>query len=369
MKQNKYNLDTPCLILDMDILEKNIEKMQADASAAGKNLRPHAKTHKCSSLARLQINSGAVGICAAKVSEAEALVNTGISKVLLTGPVTTTRKIERLLDLLPKAPGLIVTVDNPENIVMLNKALQERDLSMYVLLDIDVGLNRTGVNIGNAEELADLIISMPYLNLRGIQAYAGHLQHIPLYKDRKRASLECLAGPVRLFNKLKTAVPGFAIFSTSGTGTFGIDAAINEITEFQTGSYVCMDTEYLDIGSDDNETRFTAFEPALRLLATVVSVNHSGFVTVDAGLKSLYRDGGIPEIITPEYATLQYDWFGDEYGKISAPDGQELPHLGTVLELVVSHCDPTINLFDKYHLTRGKKVCGTWPIDLRGCSQ
>jgi D-serine deaminase-like pyridoxal phosphate-dependent protein len=130
-----------------------------------------------------------------------------------------------------------------------------------------------------------------------------------------------------------------------------------------------MDTEYLDIGSADNAARFVPFDPALRLLTTVVSANHDGFVTVDAGLKALYNDGGKPRIITPADSALAYDWFGDEYGRITSADHSTLPSLGTVLELVTSHCDPTVNLFDRYFLTRGGRVTGVWPIDLRGCSQ
>ena len=130
-----------------------------------------------------------------------------------------------------------------------------------------------------------------------------------------------------------------------------------------------MDTEYLAIGSADDDARFAAFDPALRLLTTVVSATHEGLVTVDAGLKSLYKDGGKPHVIVPDNSALAYDWFGDEYGKITSTKPSELPPLGAVLELVTSHCDPTVNLFDRYYLTRGREVIGTWPIDLKGCSQ
>jgi 3-hydroxy-D-aspartate aldolase len=130
-----------------------------------------------------------------------------------------------------------------------------------------------------------------------------------------------------------------------------------------------MDIEYLAIRSADDDTRFVSFVPALRLLTTFISANHKGFVTVDAGLKSLYKDGGKPQVIVPEDSPLEYDWFGDEYGRITSTDNSELPPLGTVLELVTSPCDPTINLFDSYYLARGKEVVGTWPIDLRGCCQ
>jgi len=365
----KSGLDTPCLVLDMDILERNLQKMQAVVRSAGKNLRPHAKTHKCSALARRQIEAGAIGICVAKVSEAEALVKAGLDAILITGPVATPQKVERLLALIAIDPSLMVVVDHPDSIDLLDAALRSNGMSMGVLLDLDVGLNRTGVKPQDARALTDRIVSCPSLSLRGIQAYAGHVQHICSYDMRKNTSHQCLQEAAQAFRELRAAVPACTIFSASGTGTFDIDLAIPEITELQVGSYVCMDTQYLGIGSAENDARFAAFDPALRLLTTVVSANHEGIVTVDAGLKTLYKDGGKPQVIAPDNPALEYDWFGDEYGMISSTDNTVLPALGDVLELVVSHCDPTVNLFDRYYLTRGNEVIGSWQIDLRGCSQ
>ena len=365
----KSDLDTPCLVLDMDILERNLEIMQSTVGSAGKSVRPHAKTHKCSALALKQIEAGATGVCAAKVSEAASLVKAGLDNILITGPVVTPIKIERLVDLLSLSPNLMVVVDHPGNIEMLDTALDTKGMSMNVLLDVDVGLNRTGVNPSDASALADQIVSSAHLHLRGIQAYAGHVQHIQSYDTRKQTSHRCLEGAVRVFREIRASVPTCTIFSASGTGTFDIDLEVAEISELQVGSYVVMDAEYLAIGSADDDTRFVPFAPALRLLTTAISTNHKRFVTVDAGLKSLYKDGANPEVIVPEDLALVYDWFGDEYGRITSADNSELPALGTVLELITSHCDPTINLFDKYYLTRGDEVIGTWPIDLRGCCQ
>ena len=170
----KTNLDTPCLVLDMDILDQNRQKMQDAATRAGKNLRPHVKTHKCSDLARKQIEAGAIGVCVAKVSEAEALVKAGLESILLTGPVVTPRKVERLVKLAEKAPSLMVVVDHPDNVALLDAVLQKKGRSMGVLLDLDVGLNRTGVRTDEALALADRIVSHSCLRLQGIQAYAGH---------------------------------------------------------------------------------------------------------------------------------------------------------------------------------------------------
>lgn len=365
----KSDLETPCLVLDVDILERNLKKMQAVVEHAGKNIRPHVKTHKCSALAKRQIEVGAIGVCAAKVSEAEALVKAGVENILITGPVVTPNKVEKLINMLTTASSLMVVVDHPDNIAVLDTALRARRMSMGVLLDVDVGMHRTGVRPSDALALAEQIVSRPNLRLQGIQAYAGHVQHIRSYEERKHTSHQCLQEAVHVFRELNTSVPTCTIFSASGTGTFDIDLAVREVSELQVGSYVCMDTEYLEIESDDKGMRFESFGPALRLLTTVISVNHESFVTVDAGLKALYQDGGKPQVIVPANSGLKYDWFGDEYGKITCADNSKLPSLGTVLELITSHCDPTINLFNRYFLTRGEKVIGTWPIDLRGCSQ
>lgn len=367
--KRKPELDTPCLVLDLDILERNILKMQAVATRAGKSLRPHAKTHKCSSLARMQLQAGAVGVCAAKLSEAEALLKAGLDDILITGPVVTPRKVERLVGLAERSPSLKVVLDHPDNARLLDRTLGARGLSMGVYLDIDVGLHRTGVKPSDAAALADRILDCPNLDLVGVQAYAGQVQHILSFNERRYNSLHCLEDAVMAFRAIRERAPGCATLSTSGTGTFDIDSEIPEVTELQVGSYVLMDTEYLDIGSAADLEHFTAFEPALRLLTTVISANHDDHVTVDAGLKSLYRDGGIPRIAGPAPSALEYDWFGDEYGMIKSGDGSPLPAPGAVLELLVSHCDPTVNQFDAYYLTRGDEVVGKWPIDLRGCSQ
>ena len=367
--RKKLELDTPCLLLDLDLLDENLQKMQSRVKAVGKALRPHAKTHKCSTLAKMQVANGAIGICAAKVSEAEALVDAGISGVLITGPVAGREKIARLVSLLGRAPFLMAVVDHPTGIELLDARLAEKNRRLDVLLDIDIGHRRTGVPPGRAVKVAERVRASKYLRLRGIQAYAGHVQHIPRYADRRSASREGLKQAAAVFKQLQARGESCTIFSASGTGTAAIDLAVAELTELQAGSYALMDAEYLAIESADGSDA-ADYHPALTMLTTVVSGPHGRQVTVDAGLKALYRDGGRPRVINREYASLQYDWFGDEYGKLAAPDRvAPLPDLGTVLELVVSHCDPTVNLFDCYHIIRSGKVVDNWPVDLRGRCQ
>jgi D-serine deaminase-like pyridoxal phosphate-dependent protein len=367
--RKKHELDTPCLVVDLDLLDENLQKMQARVKAAGKALRPHAKTHKCSTLAKMQVANGAIGVCAAKVSEAEALVEAGMSGILITGPVAGREKVNRLVSLLGQAPFLMAVVDHPVTIAQLETRLAEKGRQLDVLLDIDVGQRRTGVAPGKAVELAKHILSLKHIRLRGIQAYAGHVQHIPRYEDRKSASREAIRKAAAVFKQLQTLTEAGTIFSASGTGSARIDLSSKELTELQAGSYALMDSEYLAIESADGSDA-ADYHPALTMLTTVVSGSRDRQVTVDAGLKALYRDGGRPRVLTPEYGQLHYDWFGDEYGKLSAPNRATLlPELGMVLELVVSHCDPTVNLFDCLHITRAGKVVDVWPIDLRGRCQ
>ncbi len=367
--RKKLELDTPCLVVDLDLLDENLQKMQTRVKTAGKSLRPHAKTHKCSTLAKMQVANGAIGVCAAKISEAEALVDAGMSGVLITGPVAGREKVNRLVSLLGRAPFLMAVVDHPATIRLLQSRLAEKDRQLDVLLDIDVGQRRTGVPPAKAMDVAGSILSGSRLRLRGIQAYAGHVQHIPRYEDRKSASREALRKAAAVFRQLQSRTESCTIFSASGTGTARIDLSSAELTELQAGSYALMDAEYLAVESADGPDA-ADYHPALTMLTTVVSGPHGRQVTLDAGLKALYRDGGRPRVLDPRYGGLHYDWFGDEYGKLSAPNRATLlPELGMVLEMVVSHCDPTVNLFDRLHITQAGKVVDVWPIDLRGRCQ
>jgi D-serine deaminase-like pyridoxal phosphate-dependent protein len=366
----KIDLDTPCIVLDLDILEQNLGRMQAGATAAGKNLRPHAKSHKCSTLAKKQLEQGAIGICAAKVSEAEVLVNSGIHGVLVTGPVASEKKAGRLVKLLGTSPSLMTVVDHAESIELLDRLLTDAGLDMDVLVDIDVGLQRTGVPPSGALELAERVLASKNLRLKGIQAYAGQVQHIQRYDERKTASLECMSQAAEVFRQLQAQAASCTIFSGAGTGTCEIDLEIAALTELQVGSYPLMDAEYLAIESARHPELADFFPAALTLLTTVISTSHPTHVTVDAGLKALYRDGGHPRVITAAHRALRYDWFGDEYGMLSVQDKTAaLPRLGEVVELVVSHCDPTVNQFDCYYATRGGKVVDQWQVDMRGRSQ
>jgi D-serine deaminase-like pyridoxal phosphate-dependent protein len=363
---SKWKLDTPCLVVDQDKLEQNLRAMQTHVIRFGKKLRPHAKTHKCSRIARMQMEAGAVGICVAKVSEAEVLVRSGVKGTLLTSPVVTDYKIARLMDCLSLDPELMVVADNPANAQKLNDEARRRGLRLNVLVDLDPGMGRTGVAFKDGVAMGQSIHSLPGLRLRGVQCYAGHVQHIASFEERMSTSLGWMEQAATVVRQFRGKGLPCEIFTGSGTGTCEIDHGIPELTDLQAGSYTMMDAEYLGIGSSENPSGFEKFSPALTLLTSVVNTNHSDHVTVDAGLKALYRDGGTPYVLNPTFPDLDYNWRGDEHGQISFPTGSVHFELGDVLELVVSHCDPTVNLFDVLYMTRNERVTDVWSVDMRG---
>lgn len=367
--KSKWKLDTPCLVVDLDTLEQNIRTMENHAASFGKRLRPHAKTHKCSRMAKMQEEAGAVGICVAKVSEAAVLVQAGVKNVLVTSPVVTEYKIGRLLDCLAEAPDLLVVVDDAANARHLNDAALQRNLRLNVLVDLDPGMGRTGVPFRAGVTMGHQIQSLPALRLRGVQCYAGHIQHVLSFPERSRLSQEWMKQAAEVFRRFQKAGLPAEIFTGTGTGTFEIDCLIPELTDMQVGSYTLMDAEYINIGSSRDSSRFVQFPPALTLLTTVISANQSGYVTVDAGLKALYRDGGRPFVLNPSVPGLQYDWGGDEHGKIAFTDSSPKWGIGEVLELVVSHVDPTVNLYDFFFCTRKGAVTDIWSVDMRGKCQ
>lgn len=364
----KSELDTPCLIIEKEALHYNLNLMRSHGLENGINIRPHCKTHKCSKLAQLQLDYGAIGISAAKISEAETLITNNITSILVTSPVVTKYKIQKLLDCAKLAPDIMVVVDNEQNLHDLNNAFQTIQQKLNVLVDINSGIGRTGVTFDQAVRFAQKIMALDWLNLKGIQCYAGNLQHIASYKQRREMSLGIMQQASELVKIFRAQGLPCSILTGTGTGTFDIDNQADEVTEIQAGSYVVMDVEYRNIECKDAPL-FTTFKPAMTLLSTVISSNHPDHVTVDAGTKALYVSPCKPLILS--HPDLHYDWggFGDEHGKITATNNAILPSNGAVIEMIVPHCDPTINLFDQFYIVDRGVVIDVWDIDLRGKSQ
>lgn len=361
------DLDTPSLLLDLPLVRENLAAMRDHLAAHGKAGRPHVKTHKSSRVALLQLEFGAQGFAVAKVSEAERLASAGVGNVLVTGPLATRQKVARLAHLHRHGVSVLAVIDHPMQIELWRAELEGLVGPLPVLVDLDVGLRRHGAPPAAAREIARAIAAEPRLILRGVQAYAGHVQHLEGWQERREASLGALAPARELIGHVRSIEPTATVLSTSGTGTFDIDVEIPEVTELQVGSYLFMDEQYRAVGAKHGGA-FDHFAEALRVLTTVVTTCDPDHVVVDAGMKALYKDGPPPRVHTPGYEHLRYEWFGDEYGKLTS-EGGALPPVGTRLELVVSHCDPTVNLHDAYYVLREDKIIDRWPIDLRGCVQ
>ena len=364
---HKNDLDTPCLLLERSLFDRNVRLMLERAAIAGKALRPHAKTHKCSQIAREQLEAGnCVGICAAKVSEAYALAEAGIENILITSPVTTPAKIEQLLACAARTRECLVVVDNLDNACQLNEAAARLPAPLPILLDLDPEMGRTGIAFSEAPEFAHRLHAMPNLSLRGIQCYAGHLQHLRNTDERHRESRRLMQKAAQVFRQLQGEGLPMQIFTGTGTGTASSDLEIPELTDIQVGSYCVMDAEYAAVENPEH-LLFEQFCPALTLVTTVISNNHDSHVTVDAGLKALYFTPETPPRVVRQGLPLpgwRYEWFCDEHGKLFFPG--EKPALGERIELCLPHCDPTINLHDEIHVIDHGKLVGRWKIDLRG---
>lgn len=352
---SRHDVPTPALIIDRAALERNIAAMATFAQAQGIALRPHAKTHKSGEIARRQIAAGAVGICCAKLGEAEALAADGVTNIHLTSPVVTPAAIARLAAL-NRRIALSVVVDHPDNARALG-ALE----GLTVFIDVDPGSHRTGVtSAAAAVALAQVIAATGTLKLGGVQYYCGSHQHIQSLAERRAAIVERTEYLREVLRALGDAGFAIPVVTGGGTGTFAIDASLGVFTELQVGSYIFLDREYLDC-----ELAGPRFEPALFVDATVVSANTPGMVTIDAGLKAFATDAGLPVVLAGAPQGTRYAFTGDEHGALL---GDRMPALGARVTLMPPHCDPTVNLYDLYHLLDGDMVTGSWPVTARGRS-
>lgn len=346
-------VQTPALLLDLDRVERNLDTMAARFTDTHLKLRPHAKTHKSATLARMQLDRGAIGICCATLAEAEILADGGITGMLLTSEVAGEPKIRRLFTLAARAQPIIV-VDDPNVAVEIATAAHARGLRIDTLVDIDVGQHRTGVEPGAAAvALGKVVAAQPGLHLRGLQGYEGHLQHVPALEERRAAHAQAMALLTSSAEAFRTAALSTEIVTTGGTGTSPFAGAYRAVTDVQAGSYVMMDTQYRAIDG-------VAFEQALTVLATLISLRED-WAIVDAGYKALSIDGAPPR---PLFGDARFELAGDEHGKLyvgsTAP-----PAPGTTIQFIPGHCDTTVNLYKEFVVHRNGVVVDRWPIEGR----
>jgi 3-hydroxy-D-aspartate aldolase len=360
----KATIPTPALIVDLAALEANIAKMADHCAQAKIGYRPHAKTHKCPAIAKLQIAAGARGICVATVGEAEALAAAGIRGLLLTSPIVDAAKIGRMVALATSGADIMLSVGSERQATLLAEAAEAARVEIPVLIDLDVGDRRTGCLPGApAAELAKQIARSKRLQIQGVQAYAGHASHVVGFEKRRETSLAAMSKAVETRELLKRAGFDSKILSGGSTGTYNIDSNLDGVTELQVGSYVFMDVDYRRIGSSDGQPTYADFQPSLTVLTTIVNAAHADRVTIDAGTKALdTTTTNLPQAKT--WPGLTYTKSGDEFGALTSDSGK-LPALGDRLEFIVPHCDPSVNLYDRLYVCRGDKVESIWPVFAR----
>jgi D-serine deaminase-like pyridoxal phosphate-dependent protein len=360
-------LATPALVIDLNAFERNVIAMQEHCGHSGLKLRPHAKTHKSVTIARKQLAAGAIGLCCAKLGEAEALAAGGIEGLLVTSPVVVAQGFARIAKLNAELNDFMIVADSAVCVDGYIAASRDSGKRLKVLVDVDIGLHRTGISPGvPALELAKLVVASPHLHFMGLQGYAGQLQHVPEFPDRRTQSLAALKllGDTR--DQIVASGISCPIVSGGGTGTYNIDAEAKVFTELQAGSYIFMDKQYCEVKIANSAP--LPFESALFVQSTVISANMPGLVTTDAGLKSFATEAGAPVLHSGAPVGANYFFFGDEQGGIMLSGSDKHLPLGSTVCCTAPHCDPTVNLYDVYHVVDGDRLVDIWPIEGRGRS-
>jgi D-serine deaminase-like pyridoxal phosphate-dependent protein len=354
-------LDTPSMIVDLTVMERNIKKMMGILLPTGVHIRPHLKTTKSPILAQKLVAAGCTGGCVAKLSEAEVMVAAGVDDVFITCEIVGPVKVARLVELFRKAPKLRIVVDSAVGARAIDDALAKAGIGekLQVLIDLDVGQHRTGVQPGEvALKLAEEVAKLSYLTLIGVHGYEGHLQHLHGDEEREakcRAAMATLAGTADALRK--AGHDGVKVVTTGGTGTAAWCATCPGITEVQPGSFIFMDSDYRNaVGG--------YFEHSLTVLATVISKPEERRAVIDTGLKSLTTDSGFAEPLGLE--GVRYQPEGDEHGSLIWEEGTKGVEIGDRVKMIPSHIDPTINLHDYYYAYREGVIEEIWPVAARG---
>jgi len=365
---SKWELDTPALCVDLDLLENNLDKMASTMAANGIASRPHSKTHKCPIIAQMQMDRGSVGICTAKVSEAEAMFLNGIDQILNTTGNVTPTKINRAMNLRAQCPGFIQATDSEPNARLLSEAAVNMGIVADVVVDVDPGIRRTGTPFGQAAlQLAQLVDQLPGLNFLGMLCYDAAAQHVVGFETRKAQTLERMVQATDTFELMQRAGLNTEIFSGGGTGTYNIDHETKGMTDVQVGSYVFMDAQYIAIGGIEDAEVYSDFATSLTVMTTVLNDQFEGRATSDAGAKACTINQPWP--IVKGESGMTYRSGSDEFGTITYGDDPSRNYkVGDKLEVIVSHCDPVVNLYDQMYAIRGDVVEAVWPISARGMS-
>lgn len=347
-------LDTPAIVIDLDAAEENIRRMQAFANEAGVAVRPHTKTNKSPYWAWKQMNAGAIGICCAKVGEAEQMAAAGIPEIMVPNQVITKRKITRLMSV-AATTKTIVAVDAPQNVADLSDAATSFSVELGVIIEINVGMDRCGVAPEAAPALAREIVKAPGLRFDGLMGYEGHTVAARDFEERKTEALRAMDKLLTAASLVRKAGIPVNIVSAAGSGTYNITGKVDGITELQCGSYIFMDGDYLEVFND--------FLPAMTVLTTVISRSGDRAV-LDCGLKSVSIDRGVPYAVGLDGVEVGKP--SEEHTKISLSGDAKSLRVGDNVSLRMMHGDTTINMHDYYFCVRNGKLETVAPIVGRG---
>jgi D-serine deaminase-like pyridoxal phosphate-dependent protein len=352
----KSEISTPALIVDYEILAKNIKNMAHFAKENKIKLKPHVKTHKCPLIAHMQLEAGAQGICVAKISEAEVFAASGIKDILITNEIISPEKIQRLLKL-NQYTKTMVCVDSKKNIEDLERFANKLNQKIEILIDLNVGLNRTGVAPGEpALTLAKLIAQSPHLKLHGLQVYEGHLTYIKDFSQKEAQTHACMKQAIETKELFLTNGIECETITAGGSGTYMITGKFPGITEIQPGTYVFNDHHIHSVVPD--------LEIALTVLTTVNNKPTKGIITLDMGSKSISNDMGDP-LFKGYDKKIKVMALTEEHCQCTYGSKLEF-NIGDKLEAIPAHVCPTVNLYDFFYILKDGEVIGKWQISARG---
>ncbi len=353
----REELDTPCYLVDLDTMERNIEKMAAYFKDRPAQLRPHMKHHKTPEIARKQIVAGAIGVCCQKLGEAEAMADGGVDNILITYEIIGAAKIRRLVNL-AKRINLMVTVDDAGNVQELSEAAQTAGVGLGILVDINPGQNRCGVDPGRpAVELALAVARAQALELNGICGYEGHLQAVADLEERTTRAREAMELVTSTADAIRQEGLSVEIVSAGGTGTYNITGDYPGVTEVQAGSYVLMDAAYRKVLQD--------FDVAGTILTSVISRSGPDRAVLDSGMKAISTDQWPPLVVG--LSGVEMRSVSDEHLSVTLTDSDSRQlRPGDKLELVPGHNDTTVHLHTHLFGLRGGKLESVWEVTGRG---
>lgn len=351
-------LPTPCMVIDLDLFDRNVKWMADQSKLAGIKVRPHVKVHKSVDVAKRQLATGAIGVTCATIAEAELMSGGGIQHVLWTKQPASLNNISRAIVLTKRDPTFMFVVDDPLVVDWVEQAAAAADAKCKVAVSVFAGMDRQGIENGPpAVGLAQKVIASKRMEFQGYMAYSGGASHTKGFEARRKKSANDLAGLQETLELSRKAGLPVKIVSGGSTGTYNIDKE-NRLTELEVGSYVFMDTAYLAIGGKDGDAAYSDFKPSLTVLTTVDSKRHAKLAITDYGNKAMAR----PTDQVKGMPWLAVGNSGAEYGSLRWNDGDPELKLGDRVEIYCTTLDMSTHAYDRYYVARGDQIVDAWPI-------